>query len=197
MSRPAWKGSGVLIGIALLLASAVARADLPLTAEGTRVAKNKVRIDGTTAPRATVSLYINTPCDEQAFVTKRAAGNGRFEFELTGALLLLVEPPSSATLRAESDGEQSACVAVHIVAPSDSAQQAPKPPAPKPKTDTDGMCMGNATRCALLFKGACFMQSGCYNPMSGFRCDGTVKQCSYFYTKSACDSQQGCTWVKN
>jgi hypothetical protein len=68
----------------------------------------------------------------------------------------------------------------------------------KPKARADfGMCMGIATRCGLLPKGACFMQSGCYNPAFGDRCGGTARYCTHFMTKGSCHMQQGCTWVKS
>ena len=67
----------------------------------------------------------------------------------------------------------------------------------KPTFDAGfGMCMGLATRCGLLPKGICFMQSGCMNPLYGDRCGGTAKQCTGFSTKNTCMMQRGCTWVK-
>ena len=60
-----------------------------------------------------------------------------------------------------------------------------------------GMCMGLATRCGLLPKGSCFMQSGCYNPAFGDRCGGSARYCTAFNTKSSCHMQRGCTWVKS
>jgi hypothetical protein len=62
--------------------------------------------------------------------------------------------------------------------------------------DLGGVCMGIATRCGLLPKGACFMQSGCFNPAFGDRCNGTARTCTQFNTRSSCYAQQGCTWIK-
>ena len=67
----------------------------------------------------------------------------------------------------------------------------------KPTFDAGfGVCMGLATRCGLLPKGICFMQSGCMNPLYGDRCGGSAKQCTGFSTKNLCMMQRGCTWVK-
>jgi hypothetical protein len=59
-----------------------------------------------------------------------------------------------------------------------------------------GMCMGISTRCDLLPKGICYMQSGCGNPVYGDRCIGVARQCTQFNSKNSCFMQRGCTWVK-